>query len=67
VVAPNQTGYRQRSFTDNLTIKNILWIMLLFTATATALRAAEVAPTNSPATNEPAAKNEAATIPDATH
>ena len=31
------------------------------------LRAAEMAPTNSPATNSPPAKNEAASIPDATH
>src|SRR5258708_38207430 len=44
-------------------MKNILWVLLL---TAAGRRAAEAAPTNSPATNAPA-KNEAATIPDATH
>ena len=46
-------------------MKNILWILLV--AAAASLRAAEVAPTNAPATNAPAGKNEAATIPDATH
>jgi carboxypeptidase C (cathepsin A) len=46
-------------------MKKIIWILLM--ATAIVLRAAEAAPTNSPATNAPAAKNEAATIPDATH
>lgn len=40
------------------------WILLI--ATAASLSAAEVAPTNSPATNAPPAKIEAA-IPDATH
>lgn len=45
-------------------MKKALWILLL-TAAAN-LPAAEVAPTNSPATNAPA-KNEAASIPDATH
>ncbi len=57
-----QTGYRQRSFTDNLIMKNILWILLM---AAASLRAAEAAPTNSPATNAPTGKNEAATIPNA--
>ena len=64
MVAQNQTGYRQQRFSDYLTMKNILWILL---AASTSLHAAEVAPTNSPATNAPPAKNEAATIPDATH
>lgn len=44
-------------------MKKIIWITLL--AAVSALRAAEIAPTNSPATNAPAAKNEAATIPNA--
>src|SRR5580693_3771685 len=65
MVAQIQTGYRQQRSSDCLTMKNILWILVL--AAATTLRAAEVAPTNSPATNAPAGKNEAATIPDATH
>ena len=64
MVAQNQTGYRQQRFSDYLTMKSILWILL---AASTSLHAAEVAPTNSPATNAPPAKNEAATIPDATH
>ena len=46
-------------------MKKCFWILLL--AAAANLRAAEVAPTNAPATNAPPAKNEAATIPDATH
>ena len=46
-------------------MKNMLWILLV--TIATSLRAAEAVSTNSPATNAPAAKNEAATIPDATH
>lgn len=41
------------------------WILLL--TAATSLHAAEVVSTNSPATNAPPAKNEAAAIPDATH
>ena len=45
-------------------MKKLIWILLM--ATAASLRAADVAPTNSPATNAPA-KNDAATIPDATH
>src|SRR5450631_3319278 len=65
MVAQNQTGYRQQRFSDYLTMKSILWILVV--AAATALHAAEVAPTNSHATNAPAGKNEAATIPDATH
>jgi carboxypeptidase C (cathepsin A) len=46
-------------------MKKITWFLLM--ATAAAIRAADVAPTNSPATNAPPAKNDAATIPDATH
>ena len=46
-------------------MKKIFWILLM--ATAAYLCAADVEPTNSPATNAPALKNEAATIPDATH
>ena len=46
-------------------MKNTIWILLL--AAAASLRAAGGAPTNSPATNAPAAKNEAAAIPDASH
>src|SRR5580693_2166062 len=61
----NKRAIVRRRFTDDLTMKNIIWILLM--AAAIALRAAEAAPTNSPATNAPAAKNEAATIPDATH
>src|SRR5450432_880998 len=45
-------------------MKKFIWILLV--ATAASLRAAEVAPTNSPATLAPV-KNDAATIPDATH
>jgi len=41
-------------------------VILVLLVAAASLRAADVAPTNSPATNAPA-KNEAATIPDATH
>jgi carboxypeptidase C (cathepsin A) len=46
-------------------MKKITWFLLM--ATATWIRAADVAPTNSSATNAPAVKNDAATIPDATH
>ena len=46
-------------------MKKIIWILLL--GATVSLRAADVAPTNSPATNAPPAKNEAAMIPDATH
>jgi carboxypeptidase C (cathepsin A) len=46
-------------------MKKLIWILL--TATATSLCAADVAPANSSATNTPPAKNDAATIPDATH
>ena len=47
-------------------MKKIPWLLLL--AAAANLRAAEVASTNAPATNAPpAAKSEAAAIPDATH
>jgi carboxypeptidase C (cathepsin A) len=46
-------------------MKKMIWILLM--ATAASLRATEVAATNSPATNAPPAKNDAATIPDATH
>jgi carboxypeptidase C (cathepsin A) len=47
-------------------MKKSIWILLAVVAAS--LHAAEVAPTNSPATNAPpAAKNEAATIPDAAH
>jgi carboxypeptidase C (cathepsin A) len=46
-------------------MKKLVWILLV--ATTASLRAADVAPTNSPATNSPPVKNEAATIPDATH
>jgi carboxypeptidase C (cathepsin A) len=46
-------------------MKKHVWILLM--AIAASLRAADAAPTNSPATNAPSAKNDAATIPDATH
>jgi carboxypeptidase C (cathepsin A) len=44
--------------------KNIFFLLM---AAAACIHAADVAPTNSPATNAPPAKNDAATIPDATH
>jgi carboxypeptidase C (cathepsin A) len=54
---------------DNLihenNMKKLIWLLLM--ATAASLRAADVVSTNSPATNAPPAKNDAATIPDATH
>src|SRR3984957_6742210 len=46
-------------------MKKYIWFLLM--AAATCIHAADVAPTNSPATNAPPAKNDAATIPDATH
>jgi carboxypeptidase C (cathepsin A) len=47
-------------------MKNIFWILLV--ASAASVRAAEVSQTNSPSADTNAsAKNEAATIPDATH
>jgi len=46
-------------------MKKNIWILLL--AAAACACAADVEPTNSPATNAPAVKNDAATIPDATH
>jgi carboxypeptidase C (cathepsin A) len=46
-------------------MKKIIWILLM--ALAANMNAADVAPANSPATNAPAAKNETASIPDATH
>src|SRR5471032_2329007 len=46
-------------------MKNIFWILLM--TAAASVRAANVEQTNSPATNAPAVKNDAATIPDATH
>src|SRR5271168_3666583 len=45
-------------------MKIIIWFSLI--ATAACIRAADVAPANSPVTNAPV-KNDAATIPDATH
>jgi carboxypeptidase C (cathepsin A) len=45
-------------------MKKLIWILLM---AAASLRAADVAATNSPATNAPPVKNDAATIPDATH
>jgi carboxypeptidase C (cathepsin A) len=46
-------------------MKKTIWILLL--AVTVTLRAAEVAPTNSPATNAPPAKNDTVALPDATH
>ena len=46
-------------------MKKTIWILLL--TVAANLPAAEIASTNSPATNAPAVKNDAASIPDATH
>ncbi len=46
-------------------MKKTIWILLM--AVAANLPAAEIASTNSPATNAPAVKNDAASIPDATH
>jgi len=46
-------------------MKNTIWILLM--SAANVICAADVVPTNSPATNAPVIKNDAATIPDASH